>query len=271
MTYDPYGKPMFENPANQPLTDGFGDPIAGSEFKNSYGFLGKRYDPELGSRSSDVHADMGGLYLWGSSPLGLIGGSPLSLIGQSPLSLIGNSPLSTITITEMTPIRYYSPTCGRFVSRNDISPAGSGRDFDAATPYISPFTDDSFINIGIGELPQDRPVAQVQHPYAIAGDNPVSSILGTTYSPGGSGDEWVAYVMLGTARPAGGASAPVVPSSTQTHAGGSAWWDQLFGGRNAFLPSFLPVAPNWRWTLFWSIPPVIPPGPGPDPGPEVLP
>jgi RHS repeat-associated protein len=62
VTYDPYGKPTFESPANQPLTDAAGSPVAQSPGGNPRLFAGMRYDPETGSRSANPAADRGGLY-----------------------------------------------------------------------------------------------------------------------------------------------------------------------------------------------------------------
>jgi YD repeat-containing protein len=297
MTYDPFGKPVFEDANNQPLLDVMSRPEAQSPQQNAFGFLGGRYDPELGSRSADVLDDMAGLYsgewsppmLIGNSALSPLGGNPSGLIGQSPLALIGSSPL-----------RFYSPALGRFVSRNHDLLAGFG----------------SFGIVG-GRSP---------NPYAFSGQNPVSSILGTTYKvewgesvaavfepngpalaipgagtffqevsglgvrvPGGGrtsavfepngpagrfggtghdllGKAEIHWATLGIARPAGGAGGPEIGGLPQTHAGGSAWWDQTIGGPQIANPGYQTQAPNWGWKYIgYSVPPFNPPGPGPDP------
>src|SRR5207249_1331347 len=63
--YDPYGKPTFENAANQPLKV-LARFIPESPNHNAYLFQGMRYDPELGARSTTVNTDFGGLYADGA-------------------------------------------------------------------------------------------------------------------------------------------------------------------------------------------------------------
>jgi YD repeat-containing protein len=63
VVYDPYGKPIFESPANVPLTLPGGGPfLAGSQYDSHHLFRGMVYDPELGARTASLNTDVGGLY-----------------------------------------------------------------------------------------------------------------------------------------------------------------------------------------------------------------
>jgi YD repeat-containing protein len=63
VVYDPHGKPTFEDPFNNPITAPGGGPfIAESQYDNHHLFRGMHYDPELGTRTTNVNTDFGGLY-----------------------------------------------------------------------------------------------------------------------------------------------------------------------------------------------------------------
>lgn len=64
VTYDPYGKPVFQNAANANKTDMFGVPIGESDLQNTLLFRGLWYDPATSGRSPSTNADFGGWYLF---------------------------------------------------------------------------------------------------------------------------------------------------------------------------------------------------------------
>lgn len=64
-TYDPYGKPTFEDASGNPLLEPTGTFLARSPLGNSELWNGMRYDfPEFGARTSDAQTDLGGFYGW---------------------------------------------------------------------------------------------------------------------------------------------------------------------------------------------------------------
>lgn len=94
VTYDVFGKPTFQDAANQDKTGRTGTFAAQSEFDNDLLFSGLLYDPETGSRGSSPNSDFGGFYSSGG--------------------------------------RYYNADEGRYVTRSDpsgeeIHPDGYGR------------------------------------------------------------------------------------------------------------------------------------------------
>ncbi|MGH9870335.1 MAG: RHS repeat-associated core domain-containing protein [Candidatus Polarisedimenticolia bacterium] len=116
VTYDPYGKPTFESPANAPLTDAAGNPLAESAHGIPWLFGGMRYDQETGSRSSIPAADRGGLYrTWHRSyspnegrfltrdPLGAWG-DPTA--GGNAYVYAGGNPINA---TDPTGLAYFNP------------------------------------------------------------------------------------------------------------------------------------------------------------------
>jgi len=65
ITYDAYGKPLFQDANSQNKTDGGGNFLAASDFDNTLLFMAAWYDPETGNRGRAINSDFGGLYALG--------------------------------------------------------------------------------------------------------------------------------------------------------------------------------------------------------------
>lgn len=61
VTYDPFGKPVFEDAANQPITDRSGNFAPESAYGNTYLFGALWYDPEAGARGQTPKNDFGAM------------------------------------------------------------------------------------------------------------------------------------------------------------------------------------------------------------------
>jgi hypothetical protein len=67
VVYDTFGKPEFQDPSSNPLTDlASGNFVAASGYGNSNLFRGGWYLPELGLRSNSINTDRGGMYVIGA-------------------------------------------------------------------------------------------------------------------------------------------------------------------------------------------------------------
>ncbi len=62
LTYDPYGKPTFENASNLPLLDMGGNFLRKGQHGTTELFRGLQYDHETGTRTNNANTDLGGLY-----------------------------------------------------------------------------------------------------------------------------------------------------------------------------------------------------------------
>ncbi len=65
VTYDPFGKPVFQDAANIDKTEAGGTFLAQSDLGNRLLFQGRWYDPESGARGTTPKTDFGGMYARG--------------------------------------------------------------------------------------------------------------------------------------------------------------------------------------------------------------
>ena len=63
VTYDPYGKPLFQDAANVDKRDPVGVLVGASDFQNTLLFGGLWYDPASSLRSAGLNDDFGGWYM----------------------------------------------------------------------------------------------------------------------------------------------------------------------------------------------------------------